>query len=50
MTAGTTDRLRRPAVAVARNFWGRLRAPRSLAEQRERLITPEELNRIKPAH
>ena len=49
MTAGTPDRLRRPAIGIVRSVMGRIREPRSVAEHRERLITPEELRRLKPA-
>ncbi len=34
-------------VAAARALWGRLRAPRSLAAERERLVTSEEIARLR---
>lgn len=49
MQSSYSDRTRRrPGRVSARIFWGRLRAPRSLAEQNERLVTTEELRRLRP--
>lgn len=46
--ASTTDRdRRRPGRGAARNLWGRLRAPRQLAEEHERLVSTAEFRALR---
>ncbi|MEZ5212257.1 MULTISPECIES: hypothetical protein [unclassified Gordonia (in: high G+C Gram-positive bacteria)] len=40
---------RRGGRTAARTFWGRVRAPRPLAAEHERLVTTEEFRRLRRA-
>lgn len=48
-SAFETRNRQRAGVGAARVLWGRLRAPRSLAADRERLVTSEEIARLRRA-